>query len=1208
MRKAIVIIGLILVVLLGVTELYIQTDHFADVIRPLVIGPLQEVLGKDAHIGWIRANFIPLYLEARDIYIPDARGKPVIAIHKVKVYINPLPLLYKTVRLPSIVVLEPRIMAERSPEGDINLLPVIDRIRTNIERMRSSPSSGFDLMLKSITLSQGSVSFLNTATGSRASLTDFTINVKISLKQDDFSVRVRRAQLHAAAPAYPELSGELTASARYEQHRFHIETVSLKTVDMTVSLSGTVGTQPDPELDLHVSARTGPETLGRLAGLLKKLRKQPKASFDASASVRGTLGSPLVDGSVQLAGIGYEGLVLKEAALAFDYRDRRLTATGEKWKLIRGDEAVVVDSVHADIVRSERGLDIRKFAIQAGDLSVEASGRADPQRGYDAVLSVVSNGPGRTLAVLTAAPFAGPVSVKGQLTGAITAPLVDGTFSAGPVTVRGIPFDSANGRIEYRDAKVSVLSADIHQRDARYLFNGSADWSKKEVFFDARLKVIHADVRSIVAIFYEPLPLYFPATGDLSFSGTAQNFTGTGRVLVDAGSAYGETFSKGSVSATLTKDRISFPEVLVQKGSGQVRGTGWIGFNGTYQATVTSNGVRLGQVDLIAPAPVDGPFDLSIESSGNFSQPQVDASLKTNEFLFNQTRLGGFSAGLQIRNGVLTCSARLADDRGTFAGRMTLARPYAWSTRATFKADAVDPFQVLGKKDLTGSMNMTIGGSLTVHGNGADVGSFGGRMAIDRLSLMIGDYRIDNDQTASIVLDGNRLSIAALTMTGPATKFSVTGSTRFMHDVDLTLHGTANLSLIRPLIRDLEYTNGTADLRLTIRDTWQKPEINGELVVRNGEIKIRDIPQKFSALNGKLNFDRRRVVIESLIGEFGGGTLKASGTAELSGTTIEMFSTHGAFENVTIHYPEGLTATLSGDLSYSGDQDEQLLGGDVLIKKARYDRRVDWKSMLVDIGKGLQKRKAETGWIADTQINVRFYGKENILLQNNLAKVPLDVDMYLRGTVNRPQLLGRLEARSGSVYFRQNEFKILHASADFVDPVRINPVLDIQAEIMVRDYLVRLSVSGTADRAVVTLLSSPHLSDSDILTLLALGKTSTELKGKESSVGMSEAAAFATGQVQDIFESHARSLTGLDRFQIDPYVSSQRDTSVPRVTVGKELVQNKVVVTYSQNIGVSSAEQVFRIEYLLNKNFSLVGERNEIGNTGADLKYRFEFR
>jgi autotransporter translocation and assembly factor TamB len=71
---------------------------------------------------------------------------------------------------------------------------------------------------------------------------------------------------------------------------------------------------------------------------------------------------------------------------------------------------------------------------------------------------------------------------------------------------------------------------------------------------------------------------------------------------------------------------------------------------------------------------------------------------------------------------------------------------------------------------------------------------------------------------------------------------------------------------------------------------------------------------------------------------------------------------------------------------------------------------------------------------------------------------------------------------------------------------------------------------------------------------------------------------------------------------------SKNDTSVPRVTVGKELVQDKLYVTYSSNVGATTPDQIFRIEYVLSRHFSLVGARDETGNTGADIKYRFEFK
>jgi translocation and assembly module TamB len=585
------------------------------------------------------------------------------------------------------------------------------------------------------------------------------------------------------------------------------------------------------------------------------------------------------------------------------------------------------------------------------------------------------------------------------------------------------------------------------------------------------------------------------------------------------------------------------------------------------------------------------------------------ASMEMGHLLYRQTDVGGLTAGVQIKNDMLLLTTWLADDRAGITARLALRQPYAWSAEATVKSDTIDPFLLVGSKDLAGRVRMIADGRVSAHGTGASISALHGTASLEHLSLVVGDYRINNDSPAVFAVNAGELVIKSLNLSGPGTKISITGGARIMKDMDLAFAGNMNLSLLRLLFREVEFADGVAEVKLTLQDEWKNPDISGVLRLKNGEIKIKDVHQKFSSLNGKVSFDKSRIVADSLTGEMGGGTLSMSGWVQLAELALKDFSAKASFENVTVRYPEGLTATLSGALNYDGDASEQSITGEVTIKRARYDKRVDWKSMLVDIGKGLhQKKKTDIGWIGDTQINIRFYGKDSILLDNNLAKVPLDVDVFLRGTVNQPQLLGRLEAKKGTVYFRKNEFKILHASADFVDPDRVNPVLDIQAEIQARQYRITLAVTGTADRAVVALISEPSLPDADILSLLALGKTSTELKGKGNDVGMSEAYYFATGQLQDVVESSARNLTGLDRFQVDPYVN-KGDVTVPRVTVGKEVVQNKVYLTYSSNVGATTPEQIFRIEYMLSRHFSLQGQIDETtGDTGADIKYRFEFK
>ena len=152
MKKVFIVIAIVLAGLVVTAEIYVRSDAFTGRIRASVAGPLQEILGPDAKIGFVRANFFPPYLEVRDIALPDAQGREAISIRKVTVYINPLPLFVKKIRLPLITILEPRILAARGKDGSLNLKPLIDRIRSNIARSSSGGPSGFELMLRTISI------------------------------------------------------------------------------------------------------------------------------------------------------------------------------------------------------------------------------------------------------------------------------------------------------------------------------------------------------------------------------------------------------------------------------------------------------------------------------------------------------------------------------------------------------------------------------------------------------------------------------------------------------------------------------------------------------------------------------------------------------------------------------------------------------------------------------------------------------------------------------------------------------------------------------------------------------------------------------------------------------------------------------------------------------------------------------------------------
>jgi uncharacterized protein involved in outer membrane biogenesis len=124
-----------------------------------VVGPLQEILGADAEIGRIRASLIPPRLEVGDLSVTDASGKQAVSIRRVRVYINPIPLLVKKIWLPLISILEPRVYTERAKDGTINLALFIERIKSNLVRVQSEGPSRYGLILGSITVRQGHVEF-----------------------------------------------------------------------------------------------------------------------------------------------------------------------------------------------------------------------------------------------------------------------------------------------------------------------------------------------------------------------------------------------------------------------------------------------------------------------------------------------------------------------------------------------------------------------------------------------------------------------------------------------------------------------------------------------------------------------------------------------------------------------------------------------------------------------------------------------------------------------------------------------------------------------------------------------------------------------------------------------------------------------------------------------------------------------------------------
>ena len=515
MKKILIIMLVIIFIVLAAIEVYVQSEAFSARIRPYVAGPLAAILGPDVQFGRIKANFIPLFIEVRDISLPAVPGRPT-TIRKVRAYVNPFPLLVKKVSVPLIFVLEPAVEIERSRRGTINLSPFLQQVRA---RTAEKKTGAFQPYLRAITIKGGKISYGDKKTSTRFTAAELNVNAWVDLPGSRMKVVVKSADIHAEKDGTVLYGGRLKTTTTIGKTGFSVASLELLSTDAIFWTSGKVGMFPDGNLDLNVRLLAGQEVMGKLISGIWPFQKRKGASLDLTSRIRGTAAKPSVTGNFTISGLAIKAIRFGPSTFSFAYDNRKLDLEGGRWRLLKGTKKTSIETLRASLVHRDGGVEIQRFALLAEDLQVHLSGNAHPLAGYDIVVSAESTGSNRALSSMTSVPIGGRVGIKGKLTGPLTSPLFDGVFSALPLTVRGVQFDDIGGKLRYREKKISLSSAVIRQQKSHYVFNGTADLGKKEPVYSARVSVLRSDAVSIVSLFYKkPLPLTLTASGAVSFA------------------------------------------------------------------------------------------------------------------------------------------------------------------------------------------------------------------------------------------------------------------------------------------------------------------------------------------------------------------------------------------------------------------------------------------------------------------------------------------------------------------------------------------------------------------------------------------------------------------------------------------------------------------------------------------------------------------
>lgn len=301
-----------------------------------------------------------------------------------------------------------------------------------------------------------------------------------------------------------------------------------------------------------------------------------------------------------------------------------------------------------------------------------------------------------------------------------------------------------------------------------------------------------------------------------------------------------------------------------------------------------------------------------------------------------------------------------------------------------------------------------------------------------------------------------------------------------------------------------------------------------------------------------------------------------------------------------------------GSLQLTGTSQAATLSGRITVDRLLMSENFDLVSLLGSSTEVISAPSTNSPFLRNLQFDVQAVSSPNARLEWSSGSSQSEASLRIRGTWEHPILLGNIHLLSGDMHFRGNQFRLERGDINFVNPFRLDPVLDIEAITTIRQYGVTVDFDGPASHLTMSYRSDPPLPSSDIITLLALGQTGEEsqLRGATAvqtpEVGattlLSEAISSQLGgRVQRLF--------GISHFSVDPsYLSDTAVGSNPaaRVTIEQQFARN-LTITYSTDV-TSTQQQVIQIELTLRSDLSVVALRDENGTFGIDVIRKKRFK
>lgn len=420
----------------------------------------------------------------------------------------------------------------------------------------------------------------------------------------------------------------------------------------------------------------------------------------------------------------------------------------------------------------------------------------------------------------------------------------------------------------------------------------------------------------------------------------------------------------------------------------------------------------------------------------------------------------------------------------------------------------------------------------------------------------------------------------------------------------------ADLSLLPSLSDYVEWSVGPTDGTVHITGTANHPSFEGNIVVTDGAYKIKGVANPVTDVELRLSMLGNTFMLESFTGKMGDGHYKMTGYAEMDGLTPVSY--HLGFDadrlDVRCNFFRGpLTTTINID---SLEKPDEFIKGEPVA--ARTIPRISGRLFLENVV--LSTPPIPTDSTEMPEVGLDFdveLGKGVRFVSANLGNLLLVGEAHFQGTTLMPHTSGAITVKRGNISYLKTNFQIYEGAVRFNRSDSLYPSITLRAGTKVASTRVFVSLDGPVEHMRFRLMSSPPMSEENIIQLLTLRS--------DFSNNMSDSAKFAamfnvglSMTVLSEVENAIRNALDLDLFSVERDTSEflsektgdKNYTEVYNIKLGK-YISDRTMLTFAKS--VNNSEYKAGVEYELTENLNLMYLYDKEHANVFGLSHQFRF-